>query len=87
MKHIIPSQEEFSPSDPANPCVNYPTEEYHSYGECDDQFVSSSLPPDLKPFWAVDDISEAVSSFSLLTSVYDSLDWDDLFTGTRQFRK
>ena len=46
------SQEEYSPEDPANPCVNYPTEEYSSYTDCDDDFVRMSLPPGLKPFWA-----------------------------------
>ena len=49
--------------DPANPCVNYPTEEYESYADCDDHFVRKSLPPGLMPFWAVDNISEANSFF------------------------
>ena len=57
------SQEEYSPEDPANPCVNYPTEEYESYADCDDHFVRKSLPPGLKPFWAVNNISEANSYF------------------------
>ena len=57
------SQEEYSPEDPANPCVNYPTEEYQSYADCDDHFVRSRLPPDLKPFWNVDNISEATDIF------------------------
>ena len=59
------SQEEYSPEDPANPCVNYPTEEYESYADCDDQFVRKSLPPGLKPFWTVDNISEATDTFYL----------------------
>ena len=66
------SQEEYSPSDPANPCVNYPTEEYHSYGECDDQFVRRSLPPGLRPFWTVDNISEATSRFHIETDSFDA---------------
>ena len=57
------SQEEYSPEDPANPCVNYPTEEYQSYADCDDHFVRSFLPPGLKPFWTVDKISEATHTF------------------------
>ena len=68
---IIYSQEEYSPEDPANPCVNYPTEEYESYAECDDHFVRRSLPPGLKPFWTVDNISEASNSFSMRTEIYD----------------
>ena len=61
----ITSQEEYSPEDPANPCVNYPTEEYESYADCDDHFVRSFLPPGLKPFWTVDNISEATTTFDL----------------------
>ena len=57
------SQEEYSPEDPANPCVNYPTEEYESYADCDDHFVRSFLPPGLKPFWTVDNISEATNEY------------------------
>ena len=64
-KSALISQEEYSPEDPANPCVNYPTEEYESYADCDDQFVRSFLPPGLKPFWTVDNISEATYTFSL----------------------
>ena len=60
---MIISQEEYSPDDPANPCVNYPTEEYESYADCDDDFVERSLPPGYRPFWAVDNISEATNTF------------------------
>ena len=59
------SQEQFSPKDPANPCVNYPTEEYESFADCDDQFVLRNLPPGLQPFWAVNNISEATNCASL----------------------
>ena len=59
------SQEEYSPEDPANPCANYPTEEYSSYSDCDDDFVRRALPPGLKPFWTVDNISEATNTFSM----------------------
>ena len=64
------SQEEYSPEDPANPCVNYPTEEYESYADCDDQFVRNFLPPGLKPFWNVDNISEATNTFYLEYDLY-----------------
>ena len=70
------SQEEYSPGDPANPCVNYPTEEYQSYADCDDNFVRRSLPPGLKPFWSVDNISEATNTYSMKTE-----DYDDLYSG------
>ena len=45
--------------------MNYPTEEYESYADCDDHFVRTSLPPGMKPFWTVDNISEATDIFSL----------------------
>ena len=73
---IIISQEEHAMGDPANPCVNYPTEEYQSYADCDDNFVRRSLPPGLKPFWSVDNISEATNTYSMKTE-----DYDDLYSG------
>ena len=63
--NIISSQEQYDPDDPANPCTNYPTEEFSSYADCDDHFVKRSLPPGLKPFWAVDNISEATNRYSM----------------------
>ena len=66
------SQHEDSPEDPTNPCANYPTEDYSSYAECDDDFVRRSLPPGLKPFWAVDDLSEASSSFTMSCDTWNS---------------
>ena len=45
--------------------MNYPTEQYESYADCDDHFVRSSFPPDLKPFWTVNNISEATDKFYL----------------------
>ena len=67
------SQEEYSAEDPANPCVNYPTEHYESYADCDEQFLTRSLPAGLQPFWTVDNISEATNemSFSLSGSTYN----------------
>ena len=67
----IISQEEYSPEDPANPCAHYPTEQYESYADCDDHFVTLFLPPGLKPFWTVDNISEATDTFDLEYDLYD----------------
>ena len=67
------SQEEYSPEDPANPCADYPTEEYESYADCDDHFVRKSLPEGLKPFWTVDNISEATNTYSMKTELYDEI--------------
>ena len=72
--YLIRSQEEYSPEDPANPCVNYPTEEYQSYADCDDHSVRSFLPPGLKPFWTVDNISEATDTYDFDNDkLYDEL--------------
>ena len=76
------SQEEYDPEDPDNPCTNYPTEEFSSYADCDDHFVTRSLPPGLKPFWAVDNLSEASSVFSIKTEEYNGAVTEDLFYGT-----
>ena len=70
------SQEEYSPEDPANPCAHYPTEEYESYADCDDDFVRSFLPPGLKPFWTVDNISEASCTYSIETKSWDKVVFD-----------
>ena len=67
------SQEEYSPEDPANPCAHYPTEEYESYADCDDHFVRKSLPPGLKPFWTVDNISEATDTYDLEFDLYNKI--------------
>ena len=69
------SQEEGSSKNPANLCTNYPTEEYSSYADCDDHFVRRSLPPGLKPFWAVDNISEASNIVSVARDVWDHMDY------------
>ena len=69
------SQEQYDSEDPANPCANYPTEEFSSYADCDDQFVKRSLPPGLKPFWAVDDISEADDTISIDNDVWEHMDF------------
>ena len=53
--------------------MNYPTEEYQSYADCDDHFVRSFLPPGLKPFWTVDNISEATDTFYLGDELYTKL--------------
>ena len=58
---VILSQEENSPEDPANPCVMYPTEEYSSYAECDDDYLRENIKEKRKKFFEfldeLDDIS------------------------------
>ena len=53
--------------------MNYPTEEYESYADCDDHFVRSFLPPGLKPFWTVDNISDAVDTFDIDYDLFSEL--------------
>ena len=54
--------------------MNYPTEEYQSYADCDDHFVRSFFPPGLKPFWTVDNISEATDTYDFENDeLYDEL--------------
>ena len=50
--------------------MNYPTEDYESYADCDDDFVKRSLPPGYQPFWAVDNISDASHDFYLESDYY-----------------
>ena len=41
--------------------MNYPTREYQTYADCDQDYVRRTLPSDLVPFWNVDNISQASS--------------------------
>ena len=75
IKYIIKKycrQEEYSPDDPANPCTNYPTAEYQTYADFDDHFVARSLPQGLRPFWSLDDLSQATQAFSINTEIYEN---------------
>ena len=53
--------------------MNYPTDEYESYADCDDHYVRSFLPPDLNPFWTVDNISEATVDYTFDYELYYEL--------------
>ena len=41
--------------------MNYPTKEYQTYADCDQDYVRRTLPSDLVPFWNADNISQASS--------------------------
>ena len=41
--------------------MHYPTREYQTYADCDQDYVRRTLPSDLVPFWNVDNISQASS--------------------------
>ena len=67
--------------------MNYPTEEYESYAECDDHFVRRSLPSDLQPFWAVDNISEAGNTISLDPDTWEHMDFGKTIIFTRKAKR
>ena len=73
------SQEEVSPEDPNNACTNYPTEKYSSFTDCDDDFVRRYLPPGFKPFWAVDNTSEADDTISMASDVWRHMSYGKAF--------
>ena len=51
------SQQVFVEEDPNHTCLNYPTKEYASYGECDDAAMRKMLP-NITPIWLADDFAE-----------------------------
>ena len=55
------SRTEHSEEDKQRDCVNYPTKDYRTYADCDQDYVRRTLPSDLVPFWNVDNISQASS--------------------------
>ena len=54
-----------SPEDANSNCVNYPTEAYATYSDCDEDFMKKNLPKNLSPFWAVQNISEATNKYDI----------------------
>ena len=62
---FVVRQQHNSPADQTSNCVNYPTEEYDSYADCDEDFVRRSLPVGLVPFWSVSNTSLASNNYSM----------------------
>ena len=48
-------------------CENYPTKEFHSFGQCDADWVErvfeNDFPADFMPVWATDDHEKVTTSF------------------------
>lgn len=44
---------ELSPEDKTSNCINYPTQDYVSYSQCDKDYIRKELPVGLIPFWTV----------------------------------
>ena len=59
MKLHIFSQLKLSEEDKTSNCVNYPTPEYDSYADCDEDYIKRTLPTIIRPFWFVRNISQA----------------------------
>ena len=53
--------------------MNYPNEQYETYADCDDHFIRRFIPPGLKPFWNMDNISEATDTFPIEYELYKKL--------------
>ena len=64
--------------DKSSNCVDYPTERFATYADCDIDFVRRNLPEGLAPFWAVDNVSLASNNWDKIKvnqSVIETLDW------------
>ena len=61
------SQLEMSPDDVNSNCVNYPTEKFSSYSDCDEEFLREGMPDGLVPFWILpmENMSQASNNFSM----------------------
>ena len=61
------SQLELSPDDVNSNCVNYPTEIFASYSDCDEEFLRNGMPDGLVPFWILpmENMSQASNNFSM----------------------
>ena len=61
------SQLEMSPDDVNSNCVNYPTEKFSSYSDCDEDFLRKGMPDGLVPFWILpmENMSQASNNFSM----------------------
>ena len=51
----------FVEDDPSRRCRVYPTKDFHSYRQCDDQFIKdyvSNLDPPITPVWLTNDADQ-----------------------------
>ena len=51
-------------------CSYYPNEQFVTYEECYAEKISNKLPVDLKPFWTVNNISDASNLFEYDNTTY-----------------
>ena len=54
-----------SPEDTSSNCVNYPTDKYRSFSDCDQDFIKKTLPEGLVPFWSVTNLSLASDFYKI----------------------
>ena len=57
---------ELSVDDKTSNCINYPTETFKSYDQCDQEYIRKELPEGLIPFWSIhcENITLASNKFS-----------------------
>ena len=59
-------KQELSADDKTSNCINYPTETFKSYDQCDQEYIRKELPEGLIPFWSIhcENITLASNKFS-----------------------
>ena len=71
----------FKEDDPEKSCANYPIKNYKSYSECDDDFVSKSIPTGLLPIWATNNLDMVTKSKFFPESAYFHSNYSALYEG------
>ena len=70
------SQIILSTEDENSNCVDYPTDTFASYSDCDEHFMRKTLPKNLIPFWTVRNINESSNNYN--SEKLDYKIWADL---------
>ena len=58
-------KEVFVEDDDSINCIDYPNKNHESYSACDDEFLTTVLPPGLVPIWAVDMMDNVTTKLHL----------------------
>ena len=70
----------FVKEDVSKSCLDYPTQFHQTYGDCDDEFLDTVVPHNMKAIGQVDDYNQA-STFAIAEM---PLIYNDLFDGTEK---
>jgi hypothetical protein len=74
----------FVKEDPTKVCQNYPTSDYVSYRDCDDQWMKNGLArdaPGLVPFWLTNDWKKVTTGYLPSSTGFFPFPFGDLFSG------